>query len=60
VRRGAESIELPGNYQVTSTPSLVVDGKYLTTPAMVGSYERFFQVLDQVIAMARKERAARK
>jgi hypothetical protein len=27
---------------------------------MVGSYERFFQVLDQVIAMARKERASRK
>lgn len=58
--RTNRSIELPGNYQVTSTPSLVVDGKYLTTPAMVGSYERFFQVLDQVIAMARKERAARK
>ena len=58
--RTNRSIELPGNYQVTSTPSLVVDGKYLTTPAMVGSYERFFQVLDQVIAMARKERASRK
>lgn len=58
--RTNRSIELPGNYQVTSTPTLVVDGKYLTTPAMVGSYERFFQVLDQLIAMARKERAARK
>jgi thiol:disulfide interchange protein DsbA len=58
--RTNRSIELPGNYHVTSTPTLVVDGKYLTTPAMVGSYERFFQVLDQVIAMARKERAAKK
>ena len=58
--RTNRSIELPGTYHVTSTPTLVVDGKYLTTPAMVGSYERFFQVLDQVIAMARKERAARK
>jgi thiol:disulfide interchange protein DsbA len=58
--RTNRSIELPGNYHVTSTPTLVVDGKYLTTPAMVGSYERFFQVLDQTIAMARKERAARK
>ena len=58
--RTNRSIELPGNYHVTSTPTLVVDGRYLTTPAMVGSYERFFQVLDQVIAMARKERAAKK
>ena len=58
--RTNRSIELPGSYQVTSTPTLVVDGKYLTTPAMVGSYDRFFQVLDQTIAMARKERAARK
>ena len=58
--RTNRSIELPGNYHVTSTPTLVVDGKYLTTPAMAGSYERLFQVLDQLIAMARKERAARK
>jgi thiol:disulfide interchange protein DsbA len=58
--RTNRSIELPGNYHVTSTPTLVVDGRYLTTPAMAGSYERYFQVLDQVIAMARKERAAKK
>ena len=58
--RTNRSIELPGNYHVTSTPTLVVDGKYLTTPAMAGSYERFFPVLDQVIAMARKERAAKR
>lgn len=58
--RTNRSIELPGNYNVTSTPTLVVDGKYLSTPAMVGSYDGFFRVLDQVIAMARKERAAKK
>ncbi|HEX9687262.1 MAG TPA: thiol:disulfide interchange protein DsbA/DsbL [Burkholderiales bacterium] len=58
--RTNRSIELPGHYHVTSTPSLVVDGRYLTTPAMVGSYDGFFRVLDQVIAMARKERAAKK
>ena len=58
--RTNRSMEMAGNYQVTSTPTLVVDGKYLTTPAMVGSYERFFQGLDQLIAMARKERAAKK
>jgi thiol:disulfide interchange protein DsbA len=58
--RTNRSVELPANYHVTSTPTLVVDGRYLTTPAMVGSYERFFEVLEQVIAMARKERAAKK
>lgn len=58
--RTNRSIELPGHYHVTSTPTLVVDGKYLMTPAMAGSYERYFDVLDQVIAMARKERAAKK
>ncbi|HSF20954.1 MAG TPA: thiol:disulfide interchange protein DsbA/DsbL [Burkholderiales bacterium] len=58
--RTNRSIELPGHYQVTSTPTLVVDGKFLMTPAMAGSYERYFDVLDQVIAMARKERAAKK
>lgn len=58
--RTNRSIELPGNYHVTSTPTLVVDGRYLTTPAMVGSYEGYFRVLDQLIAMARKEGAARK
>jgi thiol:disulfide interchange protein DsbA len=58
--RTNRSIDLPGNYNVASTPTLVVDGRYLTTPAMAGSYERFFLVLDQVIAMARKERAAKK
>jgi len=58
--RTNRSIELPGHYQVNSTPTLVVDGRYLTTPAMAGSYERYFQVLDQVIAMARKDRAAKR
>jgi len=58
--RTNRSIDLPGNYNVSSTPTLVVDGKYLTSPSMIGSYERFFEVLDQIIAMARKERAGKK
>jgi len=58
--RTNRSIELPRNYNVSVTPTLVVDGKYLTTPAMAGSYERYFQVLDEVIALARQERAKKK
>jgi len=58
--RGMRSIEMTRDYDVASTPTLVVDGKYLVTPAMAGSYERFFQLLDQTITMARKERARKK
>ena len=58
--RTNRSIELAENYHVTSTPTLVVDGKYLTSPSMIGTYEGFLRALDQVVAMARKERAAKK
>lgn len=57
--RTNRSIELPASYQVNGTPTLVVDGRYLTAPSMVSSYERFFQVLDQLIEMRRKERAGK-
>jgi len=61
--RGMRSVELTRNYDIPGTPALVVDGKYLLAPSMVlkpdrtVDYDRFFKVLDQVIAMARKERA---
>lgn len=58
--RTNRSIEVSGNYNVNSTPTVVVNGKYLLTPAMAGSYDRFFQLIDQTIALARKERAAAK
>jgi thiol:disulfide interchange protein DsbA len=46
-------------YNVEFTPALVVNGRYLTAPSMTATgnsidYERFFKVLDQLIAMARK------
>jgi thiol:disulfide interchange protein DsbA len=63
--RGMRSIELTRAYEVPGTPALVVDGKYVVAPSMIlkpdkrsVDYERYFQVLDQVIARARKERAA--
>jgi hypothetical protein len=60
------SIEMTRNYDIPGTPALTVDGKYLVAPSMVlkpdrtVDYERYFQVLDEVIAMARKERAGGK
>jgi protein dithiol oxidoreductase (disulfide-forming) len=47
-------------YNVPFTPALVVDGRYLTGPSMTSTgssvdYDRFFKVLDQMIAGARKK-----
>jgi thiol:disulfide interchange protein DsbA len=64
--RGMRSIEMTRNYDIPGTPALTVDGKYLVAPSRFlkpdksVDYERYFQALDQVIAMARKERAGAK
>ena len=64
--RGMRAIEMTKNYDIPGTPALTVDGKYLIAPSMhlkadrSVDYDRFFQVVDQVIATARKERAAGK
>jgi len=63
--RGARAMELTRNYDIPGTPALTVDGKYLIAPSMTLKadktidYDRYFQVVDQVIAMARKERAGK-
>lgn len=63
--RTQRTMDLTRSYDIPGTPALVVNGKYLTGPSMmVGSdnnvsYERFFQVLDQLIAQARKERGGK-
>jgi thiol:disulfide interchange protein DsbA len=63
--RGMRSIDLTRNYDIPGTPALTVDGKYLIAPSMIlkpnrtVDYERYFQVVDQAIAMARKERAGK-
>ena len=57
------SIDLTRAYDIEGTPAIVVDGKYVTAPSMDGyvsgnrlDYDKFFKGLDQLIAMARKER----
>ena len=60
--RAQRTTDVTRSYDIPGTPALVVNGRYLTGPSMmVGSdnnisYERFFQVLDQLIAQARTER----
>ena len=63
--RTQRTMDLTRSYDIPGTPALVVNGKYLTSPSMMVtpdnkiSYERFFQVLDQLIAQARKERGGK-
>ena len=53
--RAKRAPEETRRYNVDSTPALIVHGRYLTAPHMVGAAdERFFKVVDQLIATARK------
>jgi thiol:disulfide interchange protein DsbA len=63
--RVRRSTALTNGHDITGTPALIVDGRYyLSSPTVnpnnTPNYQRYFQVLDQVIAMARKERAGKK
>ena len=51
---------LARTYGVNGVPSFVIDGKYATSESMTGSEPRLFEVLDQLIVKARKERAIKK
>lgn len=63
--RTQRSIALTRGYDISGTPALAIDGKYLTAPSMTlkpdrtVDYERFFQVVDGLIAEARKNKGAK-
>jgi protein dithiol oxidoreductase (disulfide-forming) len=63
--RTNRSIEMTSNYEIPGTPAVVIDGKYLIMlsnamkPDNSVDFERFARLLDQMIAMARKERAGK-
>jgi len=42
--------QLNSEYGIRGTPSVVVNGRYMTSPSMVGTYEEFFQLLDELVA----------
>ncbi len=44
---------------INSVPTVVVDGRYLTTAAMAGGEEKMFKLLDQLIVKAARERKTR-
>ncbi|HZR02526.1 MAG TPA: thiol:disulfide interchange protein DsbA/DsbL [Burkholderiales bacterium] len=51
----AASRELTYAYQVDSTPSVVVNGRYLTNSGIAGGVPRLMEVMEGLIALARKE-----
>ncbi len=59
--RTQRAIEMTRAYDIPGTPAVVIDGKYLTSPSMTlsgdqnVSYDRFFIVVDALIAQARKD-----
>ena len=43
-------------HEVRSVPTVVVDGKYLSTARMAGGTRQLIQVVDSLVRQARKER----
>jgi thiol:disulfide interchange protein DsbA len=63
--RTQRSIELTRKFDIPGTPALVIDGRFLTAPSMtlkserVIDYDRFFAVVDALIAEARKGKSGK-
>jgi len=51
-----KAIQLNQDLNINSVPTVVVDGRYLTSPAMAEGEDQFFQVLDFLIKKAAQER----
>jgi thiol:disulfide interchange protein DsbA len=48
--------DLQQTYGVSGTPSVVIDGRYITSGSQAGSFERMLQVIDERVVAARGER----
>lgn len=63
--RTQRSIELTRKFDIPGTPALVIDGKYIASPSMilkserVIDYDRFFEVVDALIAESRKSKGGK-
>lgn len=63
--RAQHAKELTASYDLPGTPAVVVDGRYLTAPSFIlnpdnsVNYDRYFGVLEEVIALARKSRGGK-
>jgi thiol:disulfide interchange protein DsbA len=52
----ATARELLQKYEIKGVPSIVVDGKFVTSARMAGGTRELMQVVDQLVELARKER----
>lgn len=59
VGRAQRAKQLTRAFAITGVPSLVVDGKYLTSASQTGSNEKMLPVLDELIRKARQERGGK-
>ncbi len=50
--------QLTAAYKVSGVPSIIVNGKYMTSNELAGGPERVVQVTDGLVAMSRREMAA--
>lgn len=64
--RAQRTMDATSAYEISGTPTMVIDGRYLTAPSMTPpkadntvNYELFFRNVDQVIALARKNRGGK-
>lgn len=57
--KAMKGAQLARNAGISGVPTLMVDGKYLTSISMTFTEERLFEVLDQLIQRARNERAGK-
>jgi thiol:disulfide interchange protein DsbA len=57
--RAAAAAQDTGRYRLRGVPSLVVDGRYLTSNGYAGSSPETLQVVDGLIAMVREQRRAK-
>jgi thiol:disulfide interchange protein DsbA len=58
--KAQRAVQMTKEYRVAGTPSIVVDGKYITSGSMTGSHESMMKVVDYLIAKARSEAKGQK
>lgn len=52
--------DLTSAYGIQGVPSVIVDGKYRTSSSMAGGHDKLVRVLDELIALAWKERGGKR
>lgn len=53
--RMRQARELQKTYGIQGTPSVVIDGRFVTSGSEAGSFERMIQIIDERVAAARGE-----